>query len=108
MTFASESGMRLLVSLLCAVPMLASPPTFFVMGNKPGAWPEILSSIGLVKSTTADAAVIVVPQGAPVPLVERGIVVLEGESPSFGFRASTKPHVLVRGLEDVRSPKLRI
>ncbi len=81
-----------------------------------GSWGAMLSSIGLAEGS--GDAVVVAPQGTPgsadewAARIESGtILVLEGESPlaaSFGFRASAKPHVVVRSVEDVHSPKLRI
>src|ERR1051326_1536392 len=91
------SGMRLLVSglLLCA-PIHAAALSYRVLADNPGAWPAVLSSIGLVKGA---GDVVVAPAGtAAAPdwsaRVERGtILVLEGESPlaaSFGFRPADR------------------
>src|SRR6202166_1898652 len=114
---ASESGMRFhikcfslaYVLLLAALPSKAASElrfSFHVMGDDPGGWPELLSSIGLTGGTGGGASVIVVPRGADLPpaewasLVERGVIlVLEGESPlaaAFGFHAGTQPHVSAR------------
>lgn len=78
----------------------------------------VLSSIGLIDGAESGAGVVVAPAGTTAATgewtarVERGaILVLEGESPlaaSFGFRPSPKPHVMIRGVEDVHAPKLRI
>src|SRR5580700_6731487 len=109
----SESGMRLLVSLFFAAAAVAAPTlSFHVMGDAPGSWPVVLSSIGLRENATGD--VLVVPTGAQISVPEcqsrldRGaILILEGESPlaeSLGFHATSKPHVIVRSVEDVRAP----
>jgi hypothetical protein len=98
--------------------------SYSVIGNQPGSWPAVLSSIGLMqagplgKDAAAGATVVVAPSGTSSPGsewiagVEHGtILVVEGESPlaeSFGFRASAKPRVTVRSVEDLRAPKLRI
>jgi hypothetical protein len=105
--------------LLLAVCLRASPRfSFHVMGDDSGGWPELLSSIGLTSGADSGASLIVAPQGTDVPpaewtaRVEHGtILILEGESPlaaAFGFRTSTKPHLSVRSVEDLRSPELRI
>jgi hypothetical protein len=86
------------------------------VGDAPGSWPAILSSIGLRQNPIAD--VLVIPSGAQLSLQEaqshldRGLfLILEGQSPlaeSFGFHATQKPHVIVRSVEDARAPKLHI
>src|SRR5580658_6552648 len=97
--------MRLLASLLFAAAGSAAPTlSFHVMGDHPGSWPTVLSSIGLRENVVGD--VLVIPAGAQVSLqdcqsrLDRGaIVILEGASPlaeSFGFHATQKPHVIVR------------
>ena len=123
MTFAPVSGIRLRGRSWAAALFLLSPAwagtpfLFHVMGNDPGSWPVILSSIGLIAGPAENARLVIAPNGtsAPVPewtaRVERGtILVLEGESPlaaAFGFRPSGKT-VEVRGITDVHAPKLRI
>jgi hypothetical protein len=105
--------------LLFVAPLLTgSSFSFHVIGNEPGSWPAVLSSIGLMNGKAADARVVVAPHGTSVPVaewatrVEGGtILVLEGESPlatAFGFRANGKPHTIVRSIEDEHAPKLRI
>ena len=95
----------------------ASPTlSFHVMGDDTGSWPAILSSIGLTENSTGD--VLVLAHGAQLSVQEcqsrldRGaILILEGPSPlaeSFGFHATSKPHVIVRSVEDVRASKLHI
>jgi hypothetical protein len=109
--------MRLLTSLFLAVLASAAPTlSFHVAGDSPGSWPAVLSSIGLRENATGD--VLVIPSGAQMALpdcqarLDRGaILILEGASPlaeSFGFRATSKPHVMVRSVEDVRASKLHI
>jgi hypothetical protein len=103
---------------LLTITALAAAPTlsFHVMGDTPGPWPAVLSSIGLRDNATGD--VLVIPTGAQISFQEcqsrldRGaILILEGPSPlaeSFGFHATEKPHVIVRSVEDVRASKLHI
>ncbi|MGA3188753.1 MAG: hypothetical protein ABSF22_16730 [Bryobacteraceae bacterium] len=105
-----------LLLLLATLTQAAPTLSFHILGNDPGSWPAILSSIGLKNSPSAD--VLVIPTGAQASLPEcqsrldRGaFIILEGPSPlaeSFGFHATTKPHVIVRSVEDVRAPKLHI
>jgi hypothetical protein len=101
------------------VPLLAGASfSYHVIGEAAGPWDAALSSIGLVKSSGDGAGIVVAPIGANLPAqewtarVERGtILILEGESPlavAFGFRPGAKPHVIVRSVEDVHAPKLRI
>lgn len=92
--------------------------SFHVLGDDPGSWPVVLTSIGLVGGASAGAGVVVAPQGTGAPFdewvsrVEHGtILVLEGESPlagAFGFRPSARPKMVARSLEDVHAPALRI
>jgi hypothetical protein len=104
--------------LLAALPLAGANFDFHVLGNEPGSWPAVLSSVGLIPTTVATAGVVVAPHGTEAPAaewttrVEHGtILILEGDSPlaaTFGFRPSTKPHVIARSVEDVHVPKLRI
>jgi hypothetical protein len=92
--------------------------SFHVIGDEPGGWPELLSSLGLTAGTGGGDSVIIAPHGTSLPLaewaarVEHGaILVLEGESPlaaAFGFHAGTQPRVSVRSVEDLRAPDLGI
>jgi len=115
--------MRLLVSCIalvsCTVWVHAAPRfSFHVLGDDPGSWPAVLSSIGLVQGANAPAGVVVAPSGTDAPFeewalrVERGtLLVLEGESPlaaAFGFTASGKPKVRVQSVEDLQTPELRV
>ena len=103
-----------------AQPVSASPfhgSSFHVIGSDPGSWPTLLSSIGLINSPLDDARVIAIPNASTaiadqwIARVDRGtILILEGEShlaTAFGFRP-TEAHQLVRSVEDLRAPKLRI
>ena len=92
--------------------------SFHVLGNEPGGWGELLSSVGLTAGPPATAGVFIAPQGTAAsasewtPRIEQGaILVLEGESPlaaAFGFRPGAEPHVMVQNVEDLRAPALRI
>src|SRR5437899_2436711 len=119
---AQDSGMRLLASylfaVLLAIPAFAAPLQvhFSVIGPDPGAWPNILSSIGLVRQDSDLARVFVLRGATPAApewagRVDRGaIVVLEGESPvaeSFGFQGG-KERVRIGSIVDRRRPKLPI
>jgi hypothetical protein len=127
----------LLLWSLVPTPISAAPRfAFRVLGSEPdntaGAWPSILSSIGLSAvgsvSDTADipqdgASVVVAPQKFAekaseksiqewIARVERGtLLIIEGDSPlaaAFGFKPSSQPHITAQSLEDLRSPDLRI
>jgi hypothetical protein len=109
--------MRLLVSALLFVALAAagSLPYFCVLNEDAGAWPEILSSIGLRKQPAGVAHVFVARSGAAASVewaarVDRGaILILEGESPLadlFGFRRSGRDPVRVQSLIDSHRPTL--
>src|SRR5579862_9906072 len=65
----------------------ASAFSFQVIGDDPGPWPEILSSIGMVSGAAGGAGVVVVRAGTDAPAasdwmakVEQGtLLVIEGE-----------------------------
>jgi hypothetical protein len=92
--------------------------TFHVLGDEPGAWPELLSAVGMVAGPASGASVVVVPHGTDLPVeewlsrVDQGtLLVLEGESPladTLGFRRSSEPLLPVRNVEDLRNPEIRI
>jgi hypothetical protein len=68
--------------------------------------------MGLVRGTSADAGIIVIPSNSksPAPDWSGRILILEGDSPlaaSLGFRA-TSANLPVRAVEDVHAPKLDI
>jgi len=110
--------MRLLVSVaLCAATLRSGElPYFSVLSEDPGAWPDILSSIGLQPKPAGLAHVFVARSGAPASVewnarVDKGaILILEGESSlaeMFGFRRGPE-NVRVASLTDVHNPKLAI
>ena len=110
-------GLATRLAALTATLASAAPTlSFHVMGDDTGSWPAILSSIGLTENAAGD--VLVLAHGAQLSFQEcqsrldRGtILILEGPSPlaeSFGFRATSKAHVTVRSVEDVRASKLQI
>ena len=94
----------------------AGLPYFSVVSEDAGAWPAILSSIGLQRQAAGIARIFVARSGAAASAewqvrVEQGaILILEGESPlaaMFGFRRGTG-NVQVGSLTDVHAPKLPI
>jgi hypothetical protein len=111
--------MRLLVSLiaLASAAQAAGLPYFAVLPEDAGAWPALLSSIGLQQRSAAVARVVVARAGAAASpewngRVEQGtILILEGESPlaeTFGFVAGKERSVRVNSLTDVHNAKLPI
>jgi hypothetical protein len=95
----------------------AAPFTYHVAGDDSGPWPQILSSIGLMKSDGGAANLFVVrtftPGSAPqwIQRIEQGaVVVIEGESDlarALGIQPGTK-RVVVRSIVDQRVPQLGI
>src|SRR5579863_5543664 len=118
---ASRLALLLLPALLSAgtvSPSNSPSPAigFAVLGDDPGPWPQILSSVGFQPQTAAAADIVVLRPGAPAvsQLTERvdqgAFVIVEGASTAaelFGFRAG-KDHVVVGNVEDVHRPKLPI
>jgi hypothetical protein len=112
--------MRLVISLALAACSLnaAGLPYFSVLSEDAGAWPAILSSIGLEQRPAGISRVFVARSGAAASAewpgrVERGsFLILEGESSladSFGFRRTKgKDNVKVTSLTDVHRPGLPI
>jgi len=106
-----------LLALSAALASAAELPSFSVLTpDDPGAWPEILSSVGIQRHPTSTARILVARSGTPASAewtgrVERGtILILEGESSlaeMFGFRPG-KESVRVTSLTDVARPKLPI
>jgi len=96
----------------------SSLPYFSVLSEDPGAWPVILSSIGLQARPAGLSRVFVARPGAPASAEWSGrvsagaILILEGESSLaefFGFRRSPDPdNVKVTSLTDVHRPTLPI
>jgi len=90
---------------------------YYIAGDDPGAWPQILSAIGLTRAVGGPANLFVVRQITPgsVPqwiqrVDQGGVVVLEGQSElaaALGFKPSAK-RVVVRSIVDQRAPKLPI
>jgi hypothetical protein len=94
----------------------AAPPYFSVLSEDAGAWPAILSSIGLQSRPAAAAHVFVARPGAFASAewngrVENGaVLILEGESSlaeMFGFRRGPD-NVRVTSVTDVHRPALHI
>ncbi|MGD0300601.1 MAG: hypothetical protein ABSE86_26245 [Bryobacteraceae bacterium] len=91
--------------------------TYHIAGDDPGAWPQILGSIGLTAAAGGPANLVVVRNVAPgsvaqwMQRIQQGeMVVLEGESElaqALGFEAGKK-HVVVRSIVDEHAPKLPI
>ena len=107
------------VSLSLALHASASSlPYFSVLSDDPGAWPAILSSIGLQPRPAALARVFVARTGSPASTewnarVSNGdFLILEGESSlagMFGFhRAASADNVKITSLADVHRPALPI
>jgi hypothetical protein len=106
------------VNILLLVPLAAQTrlPYFSVLSEDPGAWPAILSSIGLLRQPAAVSRVFVARTGSPASTewnarVSNGaLLILEGESSlaeMFGFRR-TAESARVTGLTDCRNPTLAI
>ncbi len=98
------------VQLLFACAVFAGPLGYQVSSDIPGAWPAILSSIGLLPG--ADGVVVTASADPGLSSkVEHGtILIVEGDSPAasaFGFHAAEK-RVSVRAAEELRAPKLDI
>lgn len=115
--------MRSLISLIlaAAATRAAELPYYTVLGNDAGAWPEILSSIGLERRPANEAQILVVRDSVRggseaewTDRIERGaILILEGVSPLadfFGFRPAKNPSrlVTVSGLTDIHGPDVAI
>jgi hypothetical protein len=91
--------------------------SYQMVGDDPGAWPKILSSVGLTSAPTGVASVFVVRDTSPLTAAQwmdrvnhGAFLILEGDSPlarEFGFVPSSK-FVVVRGVEDLRAPKFEI
>jgi hypothetical protein len=120
MTSARGCGMHSRISLLLlavALPAAAADlPYFTVLGGEAGAWPDILSSIGLQRQAPEAAQIFVARVGAPAGPEWSGrigggaILILEGESPlaeSYGFRPAAR-RVSVSSLTDVHGPNVSI
>jgi hypothetical protein len=104
------------LALLAAAAQAAGLPYFSVLSEDAGAWPEVLSSIGLQRQPAAVAHILVARAGAAASpewngrVEQGGILVLEGRSPlaeAFGFRAGEQK-VRVGSITDVHNPTLSI
>ncbi|MGB9455310.1 MAG: hypothetical protein WCB12_04665 [Bryobacteraceae bacterium] len=114
---ATVAARGVLVALLTAAVAPAAPlPYYCVLNADAGAWPEILSSIGLVRQPANLAHVFVARTGTPASTewnqrVDQGaIMILEGESSlaeMFGFRRGNGS-AKVGSLTDVHRPGLAI
>ena len=114
-TRVAQAFMPVLVFLLA--PASAANFGYFVAGDDPGPWPQILSSVGLTSGPGSPANLFVVRGVAPgstaqwMQKIDQGaIVVLEGQSElaeTLGFLPGKK-HVVVRGIVDQRAPQLPI
>ena len=112
-----KGSLRFCVCLVLGAIGFAGTPTYHVLGDEPGAWPKILSSIGLQPISGGPAGIVVIRRGSPQTAaawksrIEQGLIlVLEGESDLaqlFGFRPGAK-RVAVSSLKDVRAPNLSI
>jgi hypothetical protein len=111
--------MRRLVSLLwlaAGISAAGDLPYFNVLSEDAGAWPEILSSIGLQAGPAGVARIFVARSGAAASTewrarVEKGdFLILEGESSlseMFGFSPG-RENVKVNSLTDVHEPRLAL
>lgn len=110
--------MRSVISLLllALAGRAATLPYFSVLSEDPGAWPAILSSIGLQRAPAGLSRIFVARTGAAASSewnarVENGaILIIEGESSlgeMFGFRRG-KDTVKVASLTDIHRPTLPI
>ena len=111
------SSVAICLFLFASVAPAAELPYFSVLSDDAGAWPQILSSIGLQRQPAGVSRIFVARTGAAASVewygrVERGaILILEGESSLadlFGFRRSRKDPVRVQSLTDVHRPTLSI
>src|ERR1035441_7368793 len=104
--FATTAVVRCVLLLaVVALSAAASLPYFSVLSEDAGAWPDVLSSIGLQRQPAGVSRIFVARTGAAASVewpgrVERGaILILEGESSLadlFGFRRSRKDPVRVQ------------
>src|ERR1019366_6367160 len=107
----------LLLAVFAFSAAAASLPYFSVLSEDAGAWPDILSSIGLQRQPAGLSRVFVARSGAaagvewPARVEPGAILILEGESSLadlFGFRRSRRDPVRVQSLTDVHRPTLPI
>lgn len=110
--------MRSAISLLLlpALAAAAGLPSYSVLSEEPGAWPQILESIGLQRKPASVARVLVLGEGAlaapewSTRVQDGALLILEGESPlaeMFGFRRGDE-NVRAGSLTDVHDAKLPV
>ncbi len=114
----SPVSCALLFTLMAAVAPAAAPVFHYqIAGDRPGAWPRILSSAGLVRGSggvtvVSGTAAAQDPSAWLKRAEEGGVLILEGESPvaeAFGFTADrARRAVPTRSLTDTHNPKLSI
>ena len=109
----------LIASAFAAVSLAANAATFSytVIGDEPGGWPRILSSVGLMQKAAGPIGVFVVRGKSPLTAeqwlerIDKGaFLILEGDNETaiaLGFRPGMKK-VAVRGIEDLHNPQLQI
>ncbi len=112
------SPAKFLLFLLLSLPLSAADlPFFSVLSEDVGAWPRILSSIGLQPRPAGLARIFVARSGAsgsvewPARVEHGAILILEGESSladTFGFRRLNQDPVMVQSLTDVHRPNLPV
>jgi hypothetical protein len=88
-----------------------------VIGDDPGAWPRVLSSVGLTAKAAGPIGIFVVRGKSPLTAaqwldrVDKGAyLVLESDTElaaALGFKPTDK-RVVVRGIEDIHNPELQI
>ena len=102
--------------LLCFSANAAELPYFAVLSEDAGAWPAILTSIGLQSRPASGARIFIARSGTPASEEWRGrieqgaILILEGDSSlaeMFGFQ-KTRETIRVASLTDVHRPKLAV
>ena len=109
--------------LMTAIPFLTDieaaeipeVPGFYIAADQPGAWPDILRSLGLREQASDHARVIIAPEGSGVePGLMKSrpdrILILEGDSKAaraLGI-CPTSRHVRVRKVRDAHRPILPI
>jgi hypothetical protein len=113
-----HSLIRLIFAGICLIPSASAAPfTYHVVGDDPGPWPKILSSIGLMNGAGGPANLFVVrtlaPRSVPqwIQRIEQGaVVIIERDSDlakALGIQPGAK-RVVVRSIVDQRVPKLAI
>ena len=115
-----RSPNKLLLALLLLAPaaLFAAPVYHYqIAGDRPGAWPRILSSTGLVRGaggiTVVSGSAAMQDTANWLKRAEDGaVLILEGESPTaeaFGFAPDrARRNVPVRSVTDTHNPKLSI